>query len=137
MRAFIAIDLPDDVRNRLEDLQEDLPLGRPADPDQMHLTLAFLGEQRDNVIEEVHEALLGLRFPAFELQLKARHLRGPPAGPCCGPGCASRAPSRRSTPPLPALPARPRARTPRFRPRTSPLPASPHGAGEHERLDTF
>jgi 2'-5' RNA ligase len=70
MRAFIAIDLPDDVRNRLEDLQEDLPLGRLVDPDQMHLTLAFLGEQRDNVIEEVHEALLGIRFPAFDLQLQ-------------------------------------------------------------------
>ena len=70
MRAFIAIDLPDDIRNRLEDLQEDLPLGRPVDPEQMHLTLAFLGEQPDDVIESVHHALEGIRVPAFDLQLQ-------------------------------------------------------------------
>ena len=69
MRAFVAIDLPDPVRSVLEDLQEALPLGRPVDPDQMHLTLAFLGEQPDALVEAAHHALAGIRFPAFEMQL--------------------------------------------------------------------
>jgi 2'-5' RNA ligase len=70
MRAFVAIDLPDPVRAALEAVQERLPLGRPVDPDQMHLTLAFLGEQPDDVIEAAHHAMEGVRLPPFELQLQ-------------------------------------------------------------------
>lgn len=69
MRAFVAIDLPDPVRDALERLQEAMPLGRPVDPGQMHLTLAFLGEQPDDLIEAAHHALEGVRFPAFGLQV--------------------------------------------------------------------
>ncbi|WP_210530329.1 RNA 2',3'-cyclic phosphodiesterase [Rubellimicrobium arenae] len=70
MRAFIAIDMPDPVRTALENLQERIPLGKLTDPDQMHLTLAFLGEQPDDMIQAAHEALEGIRFPAFDLQLQ-------------------------------------------------------------------
>ena len=69
MRAFVAIDLPDAVIAALEGLQEVMPLGKPVDPDQMHLTLAFLGEQPDDLVEAAHHALAGIRFPAFEMQL--------------------------------------------------------------------
>jgi 2'-5' RNA ligase len=69
MRAFVAIDLPDPVKTALEALQEAMPFGRPVDPDQMHLTLAFLGEQPDDLIESAHHALEGIAFPAFEMQL--------------------------------------------------------------------
>ena len=40
MRAFVAIDLPEIVRDVLEDLQERIPAGRLLDPDTLHLTLA-------------------------------------------------------------------------------------------------
>ncbi len=69
MRAFVAIDLPDPVRTALEAVQEALPFGRPADPDQLHLTLAFLGEQPNDLVEAAHQALEGIRFPSFETQL--------------------------------------------------------------------
>lgn len=69
MRAFVAIDPPAAVRDALELVQDALPpgLGRLADPDQLHLTLAFLGERPDEEIEAAHEALEGLRHPAFTL----------------------------------------------------------------------
>jgi 2'-5' RNA ligase len=70
MRAFVAIDLPDPVLNALESLQEQIPLGRLTEPEQMHLTLAFLGEQPDDLIQAAHDALEGIRFPAFEMQLR-------------------------------------------------------------------
>ncbi len=70
MRAFVAIDLPDPVIAALEALQEVMPLGKPVDPEQMHLTLAFLGEQPVDLIEAAHHALQGIRFPPFELQLR-------------------------------------------------------------------
>ncbi len=69
MRAFVAIDMPDAVRTALENVQEQMPVGRPVDPDQMHLTLAFLGEQPGDLIQAAHEALESIRFPAFEMQL--------------------------------------------------------------------
>lgn len=69
MRAFVAIDMPDPVRSALESLQEAMPLGRPVDPDQMHLTLTFLGEQPDDLIEAAHHALEGIRFPPFGMRL--------------------------------------------------------------------
>ena len=45
MRAFVAIPVPEDICERLEDLQSNLPVGRLADPETFHITLAFLGEE--------------------------------------------------------------------------------------------
>jgi 2'-5' RNA ligase len=70
MRAFVAIAMPDPVVNALEAVQEALPVGRAVDPDQFHLTLAFLGEQPLDRLESAHEALEGIALPAFELQLR-------------------------------------------------------------------
>lgn len=71
MRAFVAIHPPPAVRDALEAVQDALPpgLGRLADPEQLHLTLAFLGERPDHEVEAAHEALLGLRHPSFPLAL--------------------------------------------------------------------
>lgn len=69
MRAFIAIDMPDLARDALSDLQSDLPTGRLAPHDNLHLTLAFLGEQPVELFEDAHAALTSLDLPAFDLQL--------------------------------------------------------------------
>jgi 2'-5' RNA ligase len=69
MRVFVAIDLPDPVRNAIETLQEALPLGRAVDAEQLHLTLAFLGEQPVDRVEAAHEALEAVAAPAFDLRL--------------------------------------------------------------------
>ena len=55
MRAFVAIPVPEDIRDRLAALQADLPVGRLADPETFHITLAFLGEEP---VERI-EALFG------------------------------------------------------------------------------
>jgi 2'-5' RNA ligase len=61
MRCFIAIEIPDEIRAELADLQKDLA-GRVdirkgdvkwVEPKSMHLTLKFLGEVPDNQIVEV------------------------------------------------------------------------------------
>lgn len=70
MRAFVAIDIPDPVRDALEAVQEALPFGKLSDPEQFHVTLAFLGEQPDDLVEAAHFALEEVRFPAFSLQLQ-------------------------------------------------------------------
>lgn len=70
MRLFVAIDMDAPVQDALERLQENLPFGRPVPPEQLHLTLAFLGEQDTAMAEAAHEALEAIRFPAFEIRPK-------------------------------------------------------------------
>jgi 2'-5' RNA ligase len=69
MRVFVAIPVPEEVGAALEDLQADLPLGRLADPETFHVTLAFLGEEPDARVEAAHEALTGLAAAPFTLRL--------------------------------------------------------------------
>jgi 2'-5' RNA ligase len=68
-RAFIAIDLPEPVRKRIGGLQAALPVGKPAKAENLHLTLAFLGDQPGELLEEVHHGLERLAEPSFELGL--------------------------------------------------------------------
>lgn len=76
IRAFLAINLPEDTRHRLSLLQYLLPLPNPVDEENLHLTLSFLGEQPDHILEAVHEAMTALTLPAFELVLKGVGLFG-------------------------------------------------------------
>lgn len=69
MRSFIAIDMPEKVRDILADLQSDLPAGNPTPPENLHLTLAFLGELVAGIEEDLHDALSALHEPAFDLHL--------------------------------------------------------------------
>ncbi len=63
MRCFLAIALPDDVAGRLLSLQVALRAGQPVPRDNLHLTLAFLDDQTDEALQELHEALERLRLP--------------------------------------------------------------------------
>ena len=69
MRAFLAIPMPEAVADALEDLQSMLPLGRIIPRENLHLTLTFLGEEPESVIESVHETLLSFHAEAFDLEL--------------------------------------------------------------------
>ena len=68
MRAFVAIDLPDHVREELRTLQQGLRIGRLVTAENLHLTLSFLGEQSDEAIHEAHQALSTVRMQAFDLR---------------------------------------------------------------------
>ena len=61
MRAFIAIELDDSIKRGLAKLQENLrsdcPHLRWVRPEQIHLTLAFLGEIKDAQIEPISQAV--------------------------------------------------------------------------------
>ena len=69
IRAFVAVPLPDDVRATLEAAQAGLPAGRPVAPENLHVTLVFLGEHPEPAVEDVHHALEDVRAPGFALSL--------------------------------------------------------------------
>lgn len=76
MRAFIALDLPEEVLEPITRLQAGLPVGRKVAEENMHLTLAFLGEVSEARLGDLAGALAGVRLPAFDLTLKGLDMFG-------------------------------------------------------------
>jgi len=74
MRVFIAVDLPNDIRKALGDLQAELrPLTETARwvaPESIHITLKFIGEVPDKRIEDIDAALTGLTWKPFTLSVR-------------------------------------------------------------------
>ena len=69
MRLFIAIKLPEAQRAALATLANGLPGAKWVSPENLHLTLRFLGELDGAQAADADEALAGLSMPGFELQL--------------------------------------------------------------------
>jgi 2'-5' RNA ligase len=69
IRAFLALPLPDDIRSALAVQQFLLPVPDRLPPESFHITLVFLGEQPEPVLEEVHLALTALRIADFPVTL--------------------------------------------------------------------
>ena len=69
IRAFAAIPIPEEVTDVLEMVQDDLRVGRPVLPEQMHLTIVFLGELSGPDLDEVHDAFGRVRAEGFDLRL--------------------------------------------------------------------
>ena len=69
MRLFVAIAMPEDVTARLSAVMGGLDGARWVDPDDLHLTLRFVGEVGRDAAEDLAAALSSLRAPAFPLRL--------------------------------------------------------------------
>jgi 2'-5' RNA ligase len=69
MRLFVALDLPWILRETLSGLCGGLAGARWVAPENLHLTLRFIGETRRDVAEEVDLALHALRCRRFEVAL--------------------------------------------------------------------
>ena len=69
IRLFVALEIPETVRQRLGTLQGGVPGARWAESAQMHLTLRFIGEVDENVAHDIDDALSMLRPPAFMLEI--------------------------------------------------------------------
>lgn len=73
MRAFIAIDIDQEIRQRLikfvAQIRENAPEVRWTTPESWHLTLKFLGETDDSTIARIKRALSQLPFPSFSIEV--------------------------------------------------------------------
>ena len=68
MRLFIAIELPDDLKRLLGRLRSDIPGARWVPTEQIHLTMAFLGEVEESTQERLKGELARIYVPAFQLR---------------------------------------------------------------------
>jgi len=69
IRLFVAIDLPQSVRERLVALQGGVPGARWSTSEQIHLTLRFIGEVTETLGHDIDDALTAIRAPSFSVEL--------------------------------------------------------------------
>ncbi len=69
IRLFVALEIPATVRTMLERLQVGVPGARWKTPEQMHLTLRFIGEVDGVKAHDIDDALSAIRAPAFAMEL--------------------------------------------------------------------
>ncbi len=69
MRIFVALPLPDPIRRHLAGLRSGLPGARWVAPENMHVTLRFIGEVEGDEVDEVDAALAEIRVPVFDVSV--------------------------------------------------------------------
>ena len=71
MRVFIALDIDDGIRERIQRFVEGVSgfasEARWVRPESMHVTLKFIGEKPVESVEEIKRALSAVRSEAFEI----------------------------------------------------------------------
>jgi RNA 2',3'-cyclic 3'-phosphodiesterase len=69
MRVFIAVDLPDQVRNNMGEVERDLKgvsnSARWVAPESIHVTLKFIGEIPEARVAAIDSALAAIQWPSF------------------------------------------------------------------------
>lgn len=74
MRLFVALDITDDIRSRIQRFIEGVsgfaPDARWVSPESLHLTLKFIGEKPEQSLEEIKAALLSISSEPLEIALR-------------------------------------------------------------------
>lgn len=74
MRLFIALDIDDAIRGRLtrflEGVRNFAPDARWVKPESLHVTLKFIGEQPDEAVEKIKQALTTISATSTEINFR-------------------------------------------------------------------
>lgn len=73
-RCFIALDLPREAINYIKEIQkliekQNLFVGKFTEPENLHLTLKFLGSIDELIVEKIKKRLREIKFNSFEAGL--------------------------------------------------------------------
>jgi RNA 2',3'-cyclic 3'-phosphodiesterase len=71
MRIFISIDMPKEIQKKIIKIQNSLPdfFGKKTEPENLHLTLKFLGEINEEKLEKVKQKLKEIKFNKFQAEI--------------------------------------------------------------------
>ena len=74
MRTFIALDIPDEICRRIaafiDEVRSLAPGARWMGAESLHVTLKFIGEKPDSVVERIRQGLAAIHRPAVELRFR-------------------------------------------------------------------
>lgn len=71
LRLFVGIELPEAVRQALAELREAHPAARWHEPEQLHLTLSFIGQVEQGRVQGIAQALVNPPGPSFKLAVQS------------------------------------------------------------------
>ena len=69
-RLFVAIDLPEAIKQEIATIPRAISKARWVPPDQLHLTLRFIGDTDDALAAQLAERLARIDAPTFSLAIK-------------------------------------------------------------------
>src|SRR5947207_4238417 len=71
MRIFVALDLNEETRTRIQQFVDEVrsfaPNARWIPPESLHITLKFIGEKPDVLVKQIDSALGSLTVPPFRI----------------------------------------------------------------------
>src|SRR5713226_4239710 len=74
MRVFVALDLEEEIRKRIEQFIEEVrglaPDLRWVSPESLHVTLKFIGEKPEAAVAEIEKTLGSVSAETFELSFR-------------------------------------------------------------------
>jgi RNA 2',3'-cyclic 3'-phosphodiesterase len=74
VRIFVALDIDDAIRERLQRFMEGVsgfaPDARWVRPESLHVTLKFVGEKPSEIVEEIKRALSSIRGQSIEIAFR-------------------------------------------------------------------
>jgi len=76
LRLFVALPLPEDLQERLAALGEPLPGVRWLPPENLHVTLRFIGEVEGHQAREIDAELARIEMPAFPVTVRGIECHG-------------------------------------------------------------
>lgn len=69
-RLFVAVDIPADIKKRLVGLQTSIPTARWVKPEQLHITLRFIGDNVPAIrVKPIGAALAQVKAAPFDVTL--------------------------------------------------------------------
>lgn len=69
-RLFVAVPLPEGIKERMLDLRSNIPGARWMGSEQLHLTLKFIGEVEGHTVKLIQEHLASVSYRPFPLQFR-------------------------------------------------------------------
>src|SRR5437764_13502891 len=74
MRIFVALDIQEDIRQRIASFVNDVrglaPTVRWVQPESLHVTLKFIGERPDAIVPDIENALQALSAKTLQLSFR-------------------------------------------------------------------
>lgn len=81
LRLFVGLELPDTIKQQLFALKAPMVDAKWQTPEQLHLTLCFIGNVDDEFLDPIYEALYGITLTPFKLAVNRLGLFGSPMHP--------------------------------------------------------
>jgi len=72
-RCFVSIDIPENVKKYIEEIQNQLPefIGKKTEIKNLHLTLKFIGEINEDILEKINNQLNKIKFQKINLKINS------------------------------------------------------------------